>query len=276
MKLCRKFLLISILLMLASSVFSQTSQAPQYANPQSTPATLLQKDAATGLELWQTMLGKLWIPTPGLYVIKHLQWEQKVQQVYYIPQVHVQPGDVVIDCGAHIGGFTRIALDAGASLVIAIEPETANILAFRKNFASELKSGKVQLLEKGVWDTDGHIHLHISSVGDSHSAMVPQAGGKDEIMKVLKLDTIVANLKLSRVDFIKMDIEGSERNALAGALQTLKKWKPRMAISSYHIKGDPAAISAFIWSARADYLIDSKDLVNDTAAGNVPKVLFFR
>jgi FkbM family methyltransferase len=160
--------------------------------------------------------------------------------------------------------------------VIAIEPETANILAFRKNFASELKSGKVQLLEKGVWDTDGHIHLHISSVGDSHSAIVPQAGGKDEIMQVLKLDTIAANLKLSHVDFIKMDIEGSERKALAGALQTLKKWKPRMAISSYHIKGDPAAISAFIWSARADYLIDSKDLVNDTAAGNVPKVLFFR
>jgi FkbM family methyltransferase len=276
MKLCRKFLWISILMMLASNIFSQPSQAQQYADPQSTPATLLQKDAATGLELWQTMLGKLWIPTPGLYVIKHLQWEQKVQQVYSLPQVHVQPGDVVIDCGAHIGGFTRVALDAGAGLVIAIEPETANILAFRKNFASELKSGKVKLLEKGVWNTDGHIHLHISSVGDSHSAIVPQAGGKDEIMQVLMLDTIVSNLKLSRVDFIKMDIEGSERKALAGSLQTLKKWKPRMAISSYHIKGDPAAIASYIWSARGDYLIDSKDLVNDTAAGNVPKVLFFR
>jgi FkbM family methyltransferase len=183
---------------------------------------------------------------------------------------------VVIDFGAHIGGYTRTALDAGAKLVIAIEPEKANILAFRRNFASELKSGRVQLIEKGVWDTDGKISLHISAVGDSHSAVVPQAGGKDEAMPVIKIDTLAASLKLPRVDFIKMDIEGAEQKALNGASHILKQWKPRLAISSYHIKGDPAAISALIWTAREDYLIDSKDLIRDSAGGNVPKVLFFR
>ena len=95
-------------------------------------------------------------------------------------------------------------------------------------------------------------------------------------MQVVTLDTLVANLKLSKVDFIKMDIEGSERKALAGSQQVLQKWKPRLAISSYHLKGDAAAITSLVWTARADYLIDSKDLTNDTAAGNVPKVLFFR
>jgi FkbM family methyltransferase len=276
MKVRKEFLWILILLMSTSSLLGQSGQSQQKIKPQDTEATLLQKDAATGLELWQTMLGKMWIPTPGLYVIKHLQWEQKIQQVYYLPQAHVQPGDIVIDCGAHIGGFTRVALDAGARLVIAIEPEKANIIAFRKNFASELKSGRVQLIEKGVWDMDGRITLHISNVGDSHSAVVAQKSGKDEIMPVAKLDSLVTGLKLPRVDFIKMDIEGSEQKALAGSQQTLKKWKPRLAISSYHLAGDAAAITALVWTARADYLIDSKDLTDDTAAGTVPKVLFFR
>src|SRR5688572_4615236 len=64
---------------------------------------LLKDDLATGLELWQTALGQLWIPRPGKDVIRHLAWEQVTLKVYHHPNVHVRPGDVVIDCGAHIG-----------------------------------------------------------------------------------------------------------------------------------------------------------------------------
>jgi FkbM family methyltransferase len=258
------------------SLFGQGIKAPQASSPAETPATLLQEDKAAGLELWKTMLGKMWIPKPGMYVIKHLQWEQKVQNVYGHPQVHVQPGDVVIDCGAHIGGFTRTALDAGARMVIAIEPEIANIQAFHRNFAAELKSGSVRLIEEGVWDTDGKLSLHISDVGDSHSAVVAQAGGKEEVILVTTIDTLIKRLKLPRVDFIKMDIEGAEQKALAGAGQVLHKWKPRLAISSYHLKGDPAAITALAWAARPDYLVESKDLIVDGSGTRLPKVLFFR
>jgi len=258
------------------SLSGQTIKAPHASSPSETPATLLQKDGAGGLELWQTMFGKMWIPGPGMYVIKHLQWEQKVQRVYDHPQVHVRPGDVVIDCGAHIGGFTRTALDDGARVVIAMEPEIANIKAFRRNFAAELKSGSVQLIEEGVWNTDGKLSLHISDVGDSHSAVVKQASGKEEVILVTKIDTLVKSLKLSHVDFIKMDIEGAEQKALAGASEVLRKWKPRLAISSYHLKGDPAAISTLAWAARPDYLIESKDLIVDSSGAHLPKVLFFR
>ena len=84
-------------------------------------------------------------------------WEQVTQKVYYHPNVHVRPGDVVIDCGAHIGGFTRVALSAGARMVIAIEPQRGNLLAFEKNLAQELKTGKVKLIRKGVWDSIGKL-----------------------------------------------------------------------------------------------------------------------
>ena len=45
--------------------------------------------------------------------------------------------------------------------------------------------------------------------------------------------------------------------------------------SSYHLKGDPAALSGLVWDSHPDYLITSKDLVQMPGRGFVPKVLFF-
>jgi FkbM family methyltransferase len=240
-----------------------------------TEAVLLKEDPGTRLELWQTAIGQLWIPRPGKDVIKHLEWEQTVVNVYHHPDAHVRPGDVVIDCGAHIGGFTRVALRAGARMVVAIEPQSANLLAFEKNLAQELKTGKVKLIRKGVWDTSGRISLHLSRVGDSHSMVIPHNDKGDETVEVTTLDALVESLKLPQIDFVKMDIEGAEQRALRGGRQLLKRWRPRLAISSYHLKGDPAAITGIVWEAFSGYRVASKDLFKAPGRDAVPKVLFF-
>ncbi len=264
------------LVVAVSASFGQAKDPPRAEESQpGVTATLLEEDTKAGLELWQTRLGRLWIPRPGHYVIKHLEWEQAVEKVYDHPLVHVRPGDVVVDCGAHIGGFTRVALQAGARLVVAIEPERANLEAFRRNLGPELKQGRVRLIEKGIWNTSGKLPLHVSHTGDSHSMVVLQSGGMEETIEVTTLDALVTEMKLPRVDFIKMDIEGAERNGLKGAARTIERWKPRLAISSYHIKGDPAALAALVWECHQDYLIDTKDLVQGPGGQSVPKVLFF-
>jgi FkbM family methyltransferase len=240
-----------------------------------TEAKLVGEDKKAGLELWETLIGRLWIPSPGIYVIKHLEREQVVQKVYDYPSAHVLSGDTVIDCGAHIGGFTRMALRAGARLVVAIEPEKANIVAFRRNFSEEIKNGRVILIEKGVWDKTGSLSLHLSNTGDSHSVAINQNAGKDQAIEVTTIDSLIENLKLSKVDFIKMDIEGAELNALRGSREVLKRWHPRLAISSYHKKGDPSAICALVWESQPNYLIGSKELLPESEKTGVPKVLFF-
>jgi len=237
---------------------------------------LIREDKQAGLELWDTLLGRLWIPKPGLAVIKHLEYEQVSEKVYDHPSVHVNNGDVVIDCGAHIGGFTRVALLAGARLVVAVEPEKANIIAFRRNFTEALKNGKIILVEKGVWDSIGSLPLHLSSVGDSHSVSFQQNTGKDEAIQLTTIDDIVRSLKLPRVDFIKFDIEGAERNALLGAKQVCTQWRPRMAISAYHKKTDPVDICSVVWSYHPGYLVESKDVLRRPDGSTSPKVLFFR
>ena len=269
---CLSFL-CALLAPISSSSFPQKTASPASAG--ATAPVKLQEEAGSGLELWQTALGRLWIPIPGRDVITHLQWEQTVEKVYHHPLVHVRPGDVVIDCGAHIGGFTRVALQLGARMVVAIEPEQANLSAFRRNLAEEMKAGRVRLVPKGVWDSSGRLSLHLSSVGDSHSAVIPQNAGKDEAIEVTTLDALMTSLDLARVDFVKMDIEGSERKALLGARQMLLKWQPRLAISSYHQKGDPAEICSIVWQVRPDYLVASKDLLKSNSVAMVPKVLFF-
>lgn len=245
------------------------------AVPAFAEAKLIQEDKKAGLELWGTLLGRLWIPNPGIYVIKHLELEQVIQKVYDFPSARVTRGDIVLDCGAHIGGFTRVALHAGAQLVVAVEPEKANITAFRRNFSDELRKGKVILVEKGLWDKVGSLALHLSNTGDSHSAAIQQNAGKDQAIAVTTIDRLAEELRLSRIDFIKMDIEGAELNALRGSVKVLKRWQPRLAISSYHRKGDPAAICALVWGARRDYLIGSKQLSKSTRKTGTPKVLFF-
>ncbi len=236
---------------------------------------LIREDRSASLELWETKLGQLWIPRPGSAVIKHLELEQAVEKVYDHPSVHVTSGDIVLDCGAHIGGFTRVALLSGARLVIAVEPEKANVLAFRRNFAEALRNHKVILIEKGVWDKSGNLPLHLSTVGDSHSVGIRQNSGKDEMIELTTIDELIAGLKLPKLDFIKMDIEGAEINALHGAQQTLKRWRPRMAISSYHKVGDPATICSLVWGTQPGYLVTSKERLRFRDGSEAPKVLFF-
>jgi Methyltransferase FkbM domain len=60
-------------------------------------------------------------------------------------------------------------------------------------------------------------------------------------------------LKLPGVDFIKMDIEGAERHALAGASRLLATYKPRLAICIYHGPDDPEVVPRVIRAANGTY-----------------------
>ena len=262
----------------ATIVFSQAPVPPVKTGPApgESPVQLVRNEASTGLELWRTQLGELWVPGPGQELMELLVWEQMFQKVYSHDLVQVRPGDVVIDCGAHVGMFTRLALRMGAQLVVAVEPERMNLVAFRRNFAQELEAGKVRLVEKGVWEKAGWLQLRLSTVNTgSHSLVFSKNIKGTESIEVTTIDSLVDSLKLARVDFVKMDIEGSETHALRGSLQSLKRWKPRLAISSYHLKGDPANICGIVWKARPDYLTTSKNLELPQHGTVVPKVLFF-
>jgi hypothetical protein len=69
------------------------------------------------------------------------------------------------------------------------------------------------------------------------------------------IDKLVAELRLPRVDFIKMDIEGAEPKAIVGAKETIARFRPRMALCIYHVKGDETMVPKLVHDAVSDYKV---------------------
>ena len=230
------------------------------------------------LELYRTPLGDFWISAPGENVIKLIIWELLTESDYESGGVEIQAGDTVIDCGAHIGLFSRFAVQRGAGRVIAIEPDPENLVCLEENLAEEIAAGKVTVVKAGVWDRKTRLSLQIDQGNSAAHSFVFAYGDpnaeKVAGIEVLPLDDIVQDLQLDRVDFIKMDIEGAERQALAGSVDTIARFKPRLAVCSYHMQDDPGTISEVVQRARSDYEIHANDV--DMRWGTVnPKTLFF-
>jgi FkbM family methyltransferase len=150
----------------------------------------------------------------------------------------VRRGDVVLDCGAHVGVFTDLALRLGAAKVVAIEPDPVNLECLRRNFVSEIAGGTVLIVPEGVWSSRTVLQLHESNTNSGMNSVVTPEGGRVFQIPVTTIDQLVADLGLERVDFIKMDIEGAEREALRGAAATLSKYHPRLMLDSYHRSDD--------------------------------------
>jgi FkbM family methyltransferase len=214
---------------------------------------LIQKDAQ-GYRLWETPHGSYWIPDGSDYVLPFNLAEQS-RKIYGTGSRAVQKGDVVLDCGANVGVFTRESLNNGARLVVAIEPAPENIECLRRNFASEIAQGRVILYPKGVWDKDDFLTLNVDPHNSAADSFLIHREGSHGVEKVplTTIDKLVAELKLERVDYIKMDIEGAEPKALEGARATLDRFHPRLSISVYHAPDHPKTVPATIKAAWSGY-----------------------
>jgi len=178
-----------------------------------------------------------------LQTLKLIIDEQYFEHIYDQPPVAVQAGDAVVDAGANLGVFTRFALDRGARSVIAFEPEPTNIACFKASFRPELESGRVRLVEAALWESKTFLEFSLPEPGDSPGgSLVANQGTLRIQVPTITLDEALAQLHVDRVDFIKMDVEGSERYALNGATRTVSTFSPRMAIATEHFIDDRPTI----------------------------------
>jgi len=159
----------------------------------------------------------------------------------YEKYYELKKGDIVVDAGANIGTFTvkaaKIVGDEGK--VIAIEPEAKNLQFLRRNIeANELRN--VVIVPKGVWGGKGKLRLNLSWNQTGHSFYRDECyGTKDnndfEEVEIDAIDNILRELGIKKVDFIKMDIEGAEIEAIKGMNETLRDNDIKLAIEVRHI-----------------------------------------
>jgi FkbM family methyltransferase len=228
-----------------------------------------------GLELWDTPKGQFWIPRGNRYVLPFNLAEME-RHIYGAGAHFIQAGDIVLDCGASDGDFTREALKAGAGKVVAIEIAPTSAECIRRNLAAEVAAGRVVVYPQGVWDREDSLVLNVDDTNFAANSVVMHSDSSHASVRVplTTIDRIVAELNLPRVDFIKMDIEGAEIPALRGAHATLERYKPRLAIAAEHKPDDQYTIPAAVRGARADYQMECGPCVE--ADGRVrPDVLYF-
>ena len=183
--------------------------------------------------LWDSVAGPFWAPTENRWELEFPLYEQIHEDIYQKHEVTVRAGDVVLDVGSHLGTFTRKALKAGARLVVGFEIDPATIICYKKTFQEEIDAGRVILVEAAAWETSGELQFRNWGVATTVIPL-PQADDARGTVVATTIDETIERLELDRVDFVKMDIEGSERHALRGAEKTLKRFRPRMALCAYH------------------------------------------
>jgi len=152
---------------------------------------------------------------------------------YYERYRAVLKNDVVVDVGAHVGVFS-IKSATVALKVIAIEPSPCNFKLLKFNTESN-HFKNIALVNSAAADYDGDAKLYLPNNSGMNSILSELASASVETVnvKVKKLDSLLKELNIGKIDFLKIDVEGAEYYVLKGAFNTLKKYKPYIAME-YH------------------------------------------
>jgi FkbM family methyltransferase len=133
-------------------------------------------------------------------------------------RAHTPPGGVFVDVGANVGTYAMpLARHVGAGgKVIAVEPHpvTHARLAFN-NSASGYTQVRLVAAAAGPADGDLMIETDGDNLGASH-IVLEKASGKAIKVASLRLQRILEEAGVSRIDALKIDIEGFEDRVLTG------------------------------------------------------------
>jgi FkbM family methyltransferase len=149
--------------------------------------------------------------------------------------VSPEPGQIFIDIGAHVGWYTlRAARAVGPTgLVIAFEPDPVNRHQLEKNLSLNQVSN-CEVVSLAAWSRSGQVRWCSAQEPVWHRIDEREGSG---VIEATRVDDLVARRSLQRVDWIKMDIEGGEVEALKGAADTLDRFRPALFIEVHGTLG---------------------------------------
>lgn len=180
------------------------------------------------------------------------------QYEYHSGSVHckAEAGDIAIDAGGCWGETTLyFAHEVGPTgRVVSFEFIPSNLAVMRTNMGHnpELAS-RVTLVERPIWSHSGMRLYYVDWGPGSRVTSEKTQYQFDGTCETISIDDLVRELRLPRVDFIKMDIEGAEFPALQGARQTITTHRPKLAISIYHQMSDFATIPRYLHELNLGY-----------------------
>jgi FkbM family methyltransferase len=171
----------------------------------------------------------------------------------------IRPDDIVFDVGANIGLYVRFMVQQfGAGRVIAFEPMSQNQALLNQNIPLGNCQDRVQIVATALADYDGMDEFQTDDISSASGTLnvITQGGPSQarrqyglppitETVTVARLDTMVEDGTLPIPNVIKVDVEGAEERLLRGAVRTLEKHGPRLAIE-LHGSEESRAVVRFL------------------------------
>lgn len=158
-------------------------------------------------------------------LVLDLSSEIFINKIYNPMHMSVNSDDTVVDIGANIGVFSLYAAKHFAKNIYAIEPMFENIYRINNNFEINNLS-KPTVINAAVSDKNGFAKLYLGDL-DSHGLLFDHNHKQKFTMyqkvKTMTLDKIVFLYKIKRINFLKIDCEGSEGEVIKSIKD--KTWK---------------------------------------------------
>ncbi|GGG53221.1 FkbM family methyltransferase [Bizionia arctica] len=171
--------------------------------------------------------------------------------------VEAEPGDTVLDIGGCWGDtalyFAHKVGVKGQVYSFEFIPENLKLFKLNTEFNPNLLAN-IKLIPNPISNNSGDL-IYFKDNGPASRVEFEPFEDQTGTATTVTVDDFVKTRKIEKIDFIKMDIEGAEPMALEGALETIKKFRPKLAIAIYHSIHDLATISNWILSLNLDYEI---------------------
>ena len=166
-----------------------------------------------------------------------------------------QNEEVVIDCGGCWGDtpieFASSVGPNGKVFVFEYVPKNLEIL--NKNLSlNPILQDRINVVPYPAWKSSG-VSFTIEDKGPASKISTEDFIPNNLTTTSLSIDDLVENENINEIHFIKMDIEGAELKALQGAIKTIKKFRPKLAISVYHSLEEYSSILLWIESLKLGY-----------------------
>jgi len=178
----------------------------------------------------------------------------------------VLSNDVVIDAGCCEGYFAKLALENGASKVYCFEPGKVIGDCLKQTFAQDILDNRIEIVQMLLGASECRFNfledpqdptigrLLIDSINTDSSGFYP--------VNMTSLDSFCVLNSLNKIDYIKIDVEGSEPDVIEGAKNVIKSYSPRIAVAVYHAPHHAKYIQDLIYSINNEYKFELKGLVD--------------
>lgn len=170
-------------------------------------------------------------------------------QYFCLPNFLIANNEVYVDAGAYVGDSVERYIwstNGFFSKIYAFEPGIRQYSALKTRVSRLVKewalTENIDIVIENSALSNVSGNMNINSYNDVLQSSCIDEGGEENI-ETYPLDEYIKNEKIT---FLKADVEGMELQLLKGALRTITKWRPKLAICVYHYPNDIYEIITFL------------------------------